>query len=192
MQARCDMETDEGGWMVILRRKRNISQQVNFNRKWTEYENGFGDLNTEFWYGLRNIHCLTTRDTVQLQVQLNYSNGTVLTWTYQNFQVCGAEQDYRLIIGQAKGPSGGYNALNYHHGRPFSTVDNDNDGSSGNCAKTNGGGWWYSSCFQSLLTGSHSSKKIIWHVGSRHEHFPHVKMKIRHKGCPSSRPPKQC
>ena len=52
MQARCDMETDGGGWMVILRRKRDASPQVNFNCKWKEYENGFGDLNTEFWYGL--------------------------------------------------------------------------------------------------------------------------------------------
>ena len=79
MQARCDMETDSGGWMVILRRKSDVSPQVNFNRTLKEYENGFGDLNTEFWYGLRNIHCLTARDTVQLQVQLNYSNGTGLT-----------------------------------------------------------------------------------------------------------------
>ena len=44
MQARCDMETDGGGWMVILPRKSNVSPQVNFNRTWTEYENGFGDL----------------------------------------------------------------------------------------------------------------------------------------------------
>ena len=87
MQARCDMETDGGGWMVILRRKSDVSSQVNFNRTWTEYENGFGDLNTEFWYGLQSIHCLTARDTVQLQIQLNHTNGTGLTWTYEHFRV---------------------------------------------------------------------------------------------------------
>ena len=26
---------------------------------WTDYEEGFGDLNTEFWYGLKTIHFLT-------------------------------------------------------------------------------------------------------------------------------------
>ena len=43
-QARCDFE-DGGGWLVILRRKADVQQQVNFNHSWDEYEQGFGDLN---------------------------------------------------------------------------------------------------------------------------------------------------
>ena len=53
----CDMVTKEGGWIVIQRNKKN--SQVNFNLNWTDYENGFGDLNKEFWYGLKETHCLT-------------------------------------------------------------------------------------------------------------------------------------
>ena len=49
-QARCNL--DDSGWTVILRRKLDIPQKVNFNRSWNEYVRGFGDLNTEFWYGL--------------------------------------------------------------------------------------------------------------------------------------------
>ena len=196
MQARCDMETDGGGWMVILRRKSNVSSQVNFNRTWTEYENGFGDLNTEFWYGLRSIHCLTARDTVQLQVQLNYSNGTGLTWTYHDFRVDGAENDYRLHIGQAEGPSGIHDALGPHNGKPFTTFDNDNDDYGENCAALNGGGWWFTGCYHTFLTGSHSSKRmyalILWYDGSSHIYFPHVEMKIRRTSCPSPKPEKQC
>ena len=101
--------------MVILRRKSGVSPQVNFSRTWREYENGFGDLNNEFWYGLRNIHCLTTRDTVQLQIQLNHTNGTGLTWTYEHFRVLGAETDYRLHIGKAEGPSGDFDAMRPHN-----------------------------------------------------------------------------
>ena len=191
MQARCDMETDGGGWMVILRRKSDASPPVNFNRTWTEYENGFGDLNTEFWYGLRNIHCLTTRDTMQLQVQLNYSNGTGLTWTYHHFRVHGAENDYRLHIGRAEGPSGFHDALRYHNGRSFSTFDSDNDDHNSLSCAIYGGGWWFGACYHSFLTGKHTSRKfnenIYWGDGSEataSHYCPHVEMKIRHKSCP--------
>ena len=196
MQARCDMETDGGGWMVILRRKSDASPQVNFNRTWTEYENGFGDLNTEFWYGLRNIHCLTTRDTVQLQVQLNYSNGTGLTWTYHHFRVHGAENDYRLHIGRAEGPPGFHDAMRRQNGKPFTTFDNDNDDYGENCATSFGGGWWFKYCYHSFLTGPHTRRgtydQLLWRVGSSHTYtyFPHVEMKIRRKSCP--KPQKEC
>ena len=47
MLARCDMVTDGGGWLVIQRRL--PKGKVNFVRKWDDYENGFGDLEGEFW-----------------------------------------------------------------------------------------------------------------------------------------------
>ena len=195
MQARCDMETDDGGWMVILRRKSNVSSPVEFNRTWTEYEKGFGDLNTEFWYGLRNIHCLTTRDTMQLQVQLNYSNGTGLTWTYHHFRVLGAENDYRLHIGRAEGPSGFHDALRHHNGQPFSTFDDDNDNhSSQNCAARYGGGWWFRYCYHSFLTGKHTAENkfdgIHWTNGHTPGSVSYVEMKIRRMSCP--KPQKEC
>ena len=62
VKARCDMETDKGGWIVIQCRVTNGT--VNFTRGWKDYEEGFGDLDSEFWYSLRNIHCLTTRERV--------------------------------------------------------------------------------------------------------------------------------
>ena len=51
----CDMITDGGGWIVIQRNKKD--SLVNFNRNWADYEKGFGNLTTEFWYGLAEIHC---------------------------------------------------------------------------------------------------------------------------------------
>ena len=43
--------------MVI--QKRLPGGNVNFTRNWADYENGFGDLSGEFWYGLKKIHQTT-------------------------------------------------------------------------------------------------------------------------------------
>ena len=51
IDARCDMDTDGGGWLVIQRRVSGGTE--NFFRGWSDYEDGFGDLNGEFWYGLK-------------------------------------------------------------------------------------------------------------------------------------------
>ena len=112
-QARCDFE-DGGGWLVILRRKADVQRQVNFNRRWDDYKRGFGDLNTEFWYGLRNIHCLTTREDMELQIEVRQNDGTGQVWTYGTFRVDGPENNYTLHIGQARGSSGGSDSMAYH------------------------------------------------------------------------------
>ncbi|XP_071180357.1 fibroleukin-like [Mytilus edulis] len=44
----CDYEIDNGGWTVFQRR---INGKTDFYRGWEAYENGFGDLEAEFWLG---------------------------------------------------------------------------------------------------------------------------------------------
>ena len=61
----CDTVTDGGGWLVIQRRQ---DGSVDFNRDWVDYENGFGDLATEFWYGLRALNCLTSQGQWEFRV----------------------------------------------------------------------------------------------------------------------------
>ena len=68
----CDMNTTNGGWIVIQRNKKDSS--VNFNRSWTDYEEGFGDLNTKFWYGLENIHFLTSYGKWEMRVDYQFNN----------------------------------------------------------------------------------------------------------------------
>lgn len=36
--------------------------------------------------------------------------------------------------------------MTYHQGRPWTTVDSDNDIALGNCALTHRGAWWYKNC----------------------------------------------
>ncbi|VDI25806.1 Hypothetical predicted protein [Mytilus galloprovincialis] len=48
VKAYCDMDTDNGGWTIIQKR---YDGSVNFQRSWTEYENGFGNVKGEYWLG---------------------------------------------------------------------------------------------------------------------------------------------
>ena len=193
MQVTCDMDTDGGGWTVILRRRRNVIPNVNFTRSWDDYENGFGDLNTEFWLGLRNIRCLTTRDDVDLIIDLRKADGNGMTWIYHTFKVAGSNVKYRLHIGEAEGPPNGHDAMAYHNGMSFSTYDNDNDGGKRHCGRDHKGGWWYNNCYGSLLTGSHTDSRVwqrlLWYDGtvpihiSTFDYYQDVDMKIRPKTC---------
>ena len=85
------METDGGKWLVIQHR---INGSVNFDRNWTDYVSGFGDLEGEFWYGLEKIHCLTTREDVELYIEIGNGTEPFIVWTYQLFKVGGAETNY--------------------------------------------------------------------------------------------------
>ena len=188
--ARCDMETDGGKWLVIQRR---INGSVNFYCNWTDYMYGFGDLEGEFWYGLEKIHCLTTRDDVELRIELGNGTEPTEVWTYQLFRVGGAETNYQLTIGQARGVGGTHDAMANQNGRPFSTRDRDNDG---NCAASYGGAWWHYSCFHSNLNGKYvlhtpedggvvspGANRLSWYNGSHYLHYTKVQMKIRPKRC---------
>ena len=192
IKASCSFDSD-GGWLVILKRDAAVSEHVKFNRSWTDYKQGFGDLGTEFWYGLDNIHCLTTQEPVDLTIELKRNNGTEIVWTYGHFVVDGAYNKYTLHIGEAKGPTGLHDAMARHNGKPFTTYDSDNDerGTS-NCATTFGGGWWHTSCFDSQLTGPHErgggQVQLQWRETTTggldsFKYFPTVTMKIRPKRC---------
>ena len=62
-----------GRWTVIQRRKDGSG---NFNRPWADYENGFGDLNGEFWYGLKALHCMTKTGNWEIRIDFEFSNKT--------------------------------------------------------------------------------------------------------------------
>ena len=184
--AHCDMDTEGGGWLVIQRR---INGFVDFYRNWTDYVYGFGDLDGEFWYGLEKIHCLTTRDDVELRIELGNGTTPSIVWTYQLFRVQGAETNYRLTIGQGTGVGGTHDSMARHNGHSFSTPDRDNDAWTGNsCATKWGGAWWYVACAESNLNGKHGwhgypERRLSWYTGSSWNHYTKVSMKIRPKSC---------
>ena len=141
----CDMNTTTGGWIVIQRNKNN--SLVNFNNNWIDYEKGFGDLNTEFWYGLESMHCLTQRGQWEMRVDYQKTDKTWSYVHYNQFSVGSASEDYPLTVGGYSGIDKDYFAI--HNTMKFSTPDNDNDKHSGNynCAVHWKSGWWHNSCY---------------------------------------------
>ena len=192
IHVRCDMETDGGGWIVIQRR---IPQgTINFTRNWEDYENGFGDLDTEFWIGLSNIYELTNNDEVDLIISVWNDIQTNITWRYPVFKIAGPTEKYRLTVSGGSGP--GRDAFAYHNGAYFSTYDRDNDARSGsssvsNCAYLTQGGWWYSRCTIANLNGPHersglpgtNSESVLHWRNVRNDVYTNSEMKIRSKSC---------
>ena len=67
------MTTDGGGWIVIQRR---IDGSVNFNRGWSDYKNGFGDVNSEYWLGNEFVHQYTKSQPLsEMMVEAEMFNG---------------------------------------------------------------------------------------------------------------------
>ena len=48
-----------------------------------------------------------------------------------------------------------------HNGMKFSTRDNDNDNTGGNCAQNWNGAWWFNNCFFSHLNGPYHHNPVI-------------------------------
>ena len=137
----CDMNTANGGWIVIQRNKKD--SLVSFNKNWTDYEEGFGDLNTEFWYGLENIQFLTKNGTWEMRVDYQRNDKTWSYLHYNQFSVGSASEEYPLTVGGFTGVD--HNYFRYQNMMKFSTPDNDNDNNKYgyNCAAYYKSGWWY-------------------------------------------------
>ncbi len=148
MQARCNMDSGDGGWTVLVRRTPDVPERVAFDKNWNEYENGFGNLSGEFWFGLKNMHCLTSREPMEVEVELGKLDGTKLVLVYGEFRIGGPETSYTLHIADKQHKGEDYFA--YHNGQTFSTRDR---GSQQSCSRTyNNCGNWFKSCFDAHLT----------------------------------------
>ncbi|KAL7631279.1 UNVERIFIED_CONTAM: hypothetical protein RMT77_018414 [Armadillidium vulgare] len=146
----CDQETDGGGWTVLQQRK-EIPNRENFYRKWTEYKLGFGNLSSEFWLGLDNIHSLVSDTLMELRVDLEDYEGGVRWAKYEYFFISDENGKYKLEIGNYSGNAG--DGLKPQSGMKFTTQDQDNDNYHLNCAESFKGAWWYSTCHSSNLNG---------------------------------------
>ena len=180
----CDAYTDGGGWLVVQRRQ---DGSVDFDRGWVEYEEGFGSLTGEFWYGLYPLHCLTKQGKWKLRIDFTYSNGTKAYLSYSNFAVGSANSQYQLRISGFTGITSndpmGRHPLNH---MKFSTKDRDNDRSGSHCAVkhhgSNAGGWWYNSC-SNLHPNHQYNSTYSMYLSSKWYALPFIEIKIKQSDC---------
>ena len=191
-EAYCDATTNGGGWLVIQRRQ---DGSVDFNRDWADYEDGFGNLTGEFWYGLSPIHCLTNQGQWQLRIDYMFTNGTRRYLFYNNFKVGPPSSQYQLTISGYSGytsdpitQTAAWSSRTLLNGMKFTTRDRDYDQwSSKNCAVggwagSNAGGWWYKEC-SAIWPNDQYSSSYTMYLNRRWYNLPFMEIKIKPTSC---------
>ena len=106
------------------------------------------DLETSIQnFGMDWQQCIVLKQRGQWEMRVDYQKNDK-TWSYlhyNQFSVGSASEEYPLTVGEYSGSIPSNDAL-YFNGMKFSTPDNDNDESGGNCAVNLKSGYWYKNC----------------------------------------------
>ncbi|NXS07159.1 ANGL5 protein, partial [Neodrepanis coruscans] len=165
----CDMDFQGGGWTVVQKRADGI---IPFQRTWSEYLDGFGDLTGEFWLGLRKIFDIVNQKATSfsLYVDLESENDKRAYASYDGFWIEDEACSFKIHLGRYSGNAGdafrGYRKEDSQNSMPFSTFDVDNDGCRPVCIIkeqpvkscsnfSDNTGWWFSKCGLANLNGFH-------------------------------------
>ncbi|TKS74254.1 Angiopoietin-related protein 3 [Collichthys lucidus] len=143
----CELGSD-GGSTVIQRR---VDGSVDFDQTLNKYEKGFGDLEKDFWLGLKKIHSLTQQGVYIMRIDLEDWKEEK-HWVEYRFSLEGPSMDYTLHVSHFSGDLP--DAMANNTGRRFSTKDSKNDNHrNSNCARSYTGGWWFNGCGETNLNG---------------------------------------
>lgn len=155
----CDMETLNGGWTVFQSRRDGFE---NFYRDFQDYVQGFGNLLTEFWFGLDDMHEMLQKGPSELLIIVSTDYGIYHTHI-PDFAISSGP-DYRLHV--SGGTTVGKPLLDdmlRSNGARFSTFDYDVDSQPAiNCAQHDRGAWWLYSCENKQLNGFYGPLGIYY------------------------------
>ncbi|KAH8377654.1 hypothetical protein KR093_006458, partial [Drosophila rubida] len=183
--AYCDSELAGAGWTVIQRRK---DASENFNRSWTDYRKGFGQVDSNYFIGLEKLHRLTNEKPHELYIYMKSAKNEIRTARYSLFKIADESDNYKLLsVGKYSAglAADAGDSFSWHIGMKFSTYDRDNDVSVYNCALEWLSGWWFNSCYHSNLNGLYKDgvknlqSGIKWNSWDGVESITFVQMMIR-------------
>ncbi|XP_037828939.1 angiopoietin-related protein 3-like isoform X2 [Kryptolebias marmoratus] len=136
----CDMSREPGATVI----QRRTEGSLTFDQPWEKYENGFGNLQTGFWFGLRKIHSLASRGDAILQIQLEDWKQNKRFAQYR-FHLDGPESNYTIHLTHLSGNL--TDPMSNHTGVGFSTRDRySSHQQETKCAQQKSGGWWFNPC----------------------------------------------
>nr|XP_057928841.1 angiopoietin-related protein 3 [Doryrhamphus excisus] len=147
----CEMGSD-GGSTVIQRR---VDGSVDFDQTWEKYEKGFGDLEKDFWLGLRKIHSLTNQGVYILRTDLEDWK-EAKHWAEYHVSLDGPSEHYTLHLSHFTGDL--VDAMANSSSMNFITKDRiDTNQQNSNCTRSYTGGWWFTGCGENNLNG-----RYVW------------------------------
>ncbi|XP_060574939.1 fibrinogen beta chain-like isoform X2 [Ruditapes philippinarum] len=150
----CDMDTSPPGWTVFQNR---FDGSVDFYRSFSAYMHGFGNIDGEYWLGLRFIEEMTRQYESVLRIDLLSANHSHVHEIFQNFSLSNYP-NFRLYLGNqtVEGIPDNKKGFIDLNGQGFTTYDHDVDRIRGeNCAILTHGGWWYQQCTTANLNGQY-------------------------------------
>lgn len=92
-------------------------------------QQGFGNLDGEYWLGLEHLYWMTKQATYKLRVALEDWQGRQVFAEYDSFHLEPESDWYRLRLGQYQGTAG--DSLSWHNNKAFTTLDRDKDSYTG-------------------------------------------------------------
>ena len=128
---------------------------VEFNKNWTDYKEGFGNQSSSFWLGLDEIAYLTTQGVVLLEYEVKLNDGTREIAALYDVEISSEASDYTLTYGTICPRSTlTDDSWMWNDNTPFSTYDVDNDAMADvNCAAFHDP-WWFSDCTITITSAS--------------------------------------
>lgn len=119
-----DMQTAESFSKSI---RKDLTDSVFFNH--CTSQQGFGNIDGEYWLGLENIYWLTNQGNYKLLVTLEDWSGRKVFAEYASFRLEPEADFYKLRVGRYHGNAG--DSLTWHNGKQFTTLDRDHDAYTG-------------------------------------------------------------
>ncbi|XP_029987544.1 angiopoietin-related protein 3 isoform X2 [Sphaeramia orbicularis] len=143
----CEMST-AGGATVIQQR---VDGSVDFDQTWEKYERGFGNIEKDFWLGLKKIYSIAQQGLHILRIDLeDWKEGK--HWAEYHFSLEGPSRHYTIHLRHFSGELA--DAMANSTGMTFSTKDrNDDKHRNTNCPRNYTGGWWFNGCGENNLNG---------------------------------------
>lgn len=140
--------TNDGGWTIIQRR---FDGSLDFNRNWTDYALGFGEVDSEYWLGNYLTYLLTSHFNYSLEISMTDIYNDQWSAIYDSFYLSDSNTEFRIYVDGYHGNA--TDGMSYSDNMAFSTIDNDNDASGMNCPFYYEAGWWYKHCQICNLNG---------------------------------------
>ncbi|XP_062619789.1 ryncolin-1-like [Saccostrea cucullata] len=132
------------------------------------------------------IYALTKDKNQELRIDLQRHNGEQTYTVYTTFYIGDENNKYTLTVSGYNGIGG--DSLSYNNGMKFTTKDQDNDWSGGNCGVSYYGGWWYKDCALGNLNGLYGQSGVYgwqymtwYYYAATTETFKQTSMMVRNK-----------